>query len=120
MEIQLVVEVSPDSHRFAVWVEPEGMYYEFPDAAKVVLAFRGADAMSVELTHRPDGVILWRPADTEVWATIADGECHQIAGWSELPFPGLDAGGPPLSIPGGDLIETLFHPTPPPRESPAG
>ena len=43
MEFQLVVSAPPDSHLFTLWIEPEGMMYEFPLAGKVILAFRGPD-----------------------------------------------------------------------------
>ncbi len=43
--------------------------------------------MLAELTHYPDGVVLWRPADTEVWATAADGNSELIGGFSATPFP---------------------------------
>jgi hypothetical protein len=109
VEFTLVVAAQTDSHQFELWIEPEGMMYEFPAASKVVLAFRGHGAGPVELTHRPDGVIIWRPADTEVWATTPDGVCEQIAGWRDNPAPGLDSAGAPLSIPARELIEKLFH-----------
>jgi hypothetical protein len=114
MEVQLVVAAPPDSHRFELWVEPEGMVYEFPATSKVVLAFRGSEAVSVELSHRPDGVIIWRPADTEIWATTPDGACEQIAGWRDNPAPGLDGAGAQTSVPARELIDKLFHdPNPP-------
>jgi len=111
MEFQLVVSAPPDSHShaFALWAEPEGMAYEFPAARRVILAFRGPDAMALEMSHRPDGVIIWRPADTEVWATTLDGGCEQVAGWRDIPAPGLDSAGAPLDVPARELIETLFH-----------
>ena len=91
MEFQLVVSAPPDSHLFEIWVEPEGMMYELPGVSKVVLSFRGADAMTVELSHRPNAVVIWRPSDTEVWASTTDGTFEQIAGWRHNPFPGLDS-----------------------------
>lgn len=82
MEFQLAVSAPTDSHRYVIVVEPEAMHYEFPKEGKVVLAFRGPDSMLTELTHYPDAVLIWRPADTEVWATTADGNCAQIAGFA--------------------------------------
>jgi hypothetical protein len=109
MDFHFVVSAPADSHLFEVTVQPEAMTYTLPATAKVVLTFRGLDAMTVELTHRPDGLIIWRPADTEVWATTPDGTCEQIAGWKDHPAPGLDTEGAPLSRPIRTLIETLFH-----------
>ena len=43
--------------------------------------------MTVELTHRPDVLIIWRPADTEVWATTSHGVGEQIGGWKDNPAP---------------------------------
>ena len=114
MEYQLVVSAPPDSHPFELWIEPEGMMYELPATSKVVLTFRSSGAMTVELAHRPDGVVIWRPGDTEVWATTPDGSCEQIAGWQNIPFPGLDSGGAPVDVPGRALIERLFHDADPP------
>ncbi|GAA0931005.1 hypothetical protein [Virgisporangium aurantiacum] len=109
MEFQIAISAPADSHPFEVAIEPEGMSYALPATTKVVLTFRGSDAMTVELTHHPDALIIWRPADTEVWATTADGRHEQIAGWKEIPAPGLDSGGAPLTHPMRTMIETLFH-----------
>ncbi|MEV0455792.1 hypothetical protein [Catellatospora methionotrophica] len=117
MEFQLSVSASPDSHPFDLWVEPEGMMYQFPARSTVILSFRGPDAMKAEISHRSDGLIVWRPADTEVWATTADGSCDQIAGWRDLPAPGLDSGGAPMTVTPRQLIEDLFHPEPPDAHS---
>jgi hypothetical protein len=114
MEFQLVVSAPADRHPFELWVEPEGMMYELPATETVVLAFRGTDAMTVELAHRPNAVIIWRPPDTEVWATTPDGACTHIAGWPDLPFPGLDTGGAPLDAPVRQLVERIFHDASPP------
>ncbi|MFJ2838056.1 hypothetical protein ACIO52_22125 [Nocardia sp. NPDC087230] len=65
--------------------------------------------MLAELTHYPDGVVLWRPADTEVWATAADGNSELIGGFSGNPVPGFDTGGKPLDRPSRGLIERVFH-----------
>lgn len=91
MEFQLAVSAAPGSHAFVVWVEPEGMAYELPATVEVVLSFRGCDAMRVELSHRPDGLIIWRPADTEVWATTP--RRHPPTDWwmgsQSRPWPGF-------------------------------
>jgi len=55
MEFQFVVSAPADSHLFEVSVEPEAMAYTLPTTTKVVLTFRGPDAMTVELTHLPMG-----------------------------------------------------------------
>jgi hypothetical protein len=70
--------------------------------------------MTVELSHRPKTVIIWRPSDTEVWATVPDGAHKQIVGWRHNPFPGLDSGGAPVDVPGRVLIEKLVHDANPP------
>ncbi|MFI6173459.1 hypothetical protein ACIBCN_44105 [Nocardia sp. NPDC051052] len=90
-------------------IEPEAMHYEFPKEGKVVLTFRGPDSMLAELSHYPDAVIIWRPADTEVWATTSDGRCEQIAGFGDNPAPGLDTRGKPLEQPAKQLLERLFY-----------
>src|SRR5262245_36856344 len=113
MEFQLAVSAPPDSHTFELWVEPEGMVFELPTTGRVTLAFRGADAMTVELSHRPNAVIIWRPPDTEVWATTPDRAREQIAGRRHNPFPGLDSGGAPADVPARVLVEMLFHDAPP-------
>lgn len=76
---------------FSVMVEPEAMSYDFPPQQRVLLTFRGpvADAQ-FEVVHGPDYLTIWRPADTEVWATLADGTHEQIGGWADNPFPWLD------------------------------
>jgi len=114
MEFQLAVSAPDGSHRCEVWVEPEGIYFELPETAQLVLSLRGPDAMRAEFTHWPDKVIIWRPADAEVWASVAGGEAEQIAGWRDNPAPGLDSDGGQLSEPGRELIARLFHPTDPP------
>ncbi|MGY2061856.1 hypothetical protein ACW9HQ_43855, partial [Nocardia gipuzkoensis] len=68
--------------------------------------------MLAELVHHPDAVIIFRPADTEVWATTADGRCEQIAGLADNPAPGLDTGGKPMDHPSRQLIERLFYDRP--------
>lgn len=85
------------------------MQYEFPGHCKVVLSFRGPDAMLAELSHYPDAVVIWRPADTQVWAATPDGRCEQIAGFADNPAPGLDTGGATLDRPPRQSLETLFY-----------
>lgn len=114
MEFQLAVSAPPDSHRFGIVVEPEAMHYEFPKEGKVVLTFRGPDSMLAELTHYPDAVVIWRPADTEVWAKTADGNCAQIAGFADNPAPGLDSAGTQLDQPMRPLFERIFYNRPGP------
>ncbi|MCP2280013.1 hypothetical protein SAMN04244553_4799 [Nocardia amikacinitolerans] len=109
MEFQLALSAAPGSHQFFIVIEPEAMEYEFPKESKVVLAFRGPDAMLAELAHYPDAVVIWRPADTQVWATTADGRCEQIAGFEDNPAPGLDTGGKPLDRPLRQLLESTFY-----------
>ncbi|MFG1796256.1 hypothetical protein [Nocardia sp. NPDC049149] len=109
MEFQLTVAAQPASHQFVIVIEPEAMQYEFPEEGKVVLSFRGPDSMSAELTHYPDAVVIWRPADTEVWATTIDGRCELIAGFAGNPAPGLDTGGKPLDQPMRQLLGRLFY-----------
>ncbi|QIS20982.1 hypothetical protein [Nocardia terpenica] len=75
--------------------------------------------MLAELAHYPDTVVIWRPADTQVWATTTDGHCEQIAGHADNPAPGLDTGGKPLDQPHRQVIERLYYtrsgPGDPPR-----
>ncbi|CAM4448480.1 hypothetical protein NONI108955_29355 [Nocardia ninae] len=113
MEFRLAVTAQPDSHQFSIIVEPEAMTYEFPAAGKIVLTFRGPDSMLAELTHYPDTVAVWRPADTEVWATTADGQSEQIGGFSDNPAPGFDTGGKPLDRPLRETLERIFYDQPP-------
>lgn len=109
MEFQLAVSAPSDRHRFTIVVEPEAMQYEFPEAGKIVLTFRGPDAMQAELSHHPDTIVIWRPADTQVWATSADGRSEQIAGFADNPAPGLDTGGKPLDRPLRQSLEAVFY-----------
>lgn len=118
MEFQLAVSAPPESHRFVIMIEPEAMHYEFPKEGKVVLAFRGPDAMLAELSHYPDAVIIWRPADTQVWATTADGRREQIAGFEDNLAPGLDTGGKPLDRPLRQTLESIFYSQPELRDPP--
>src|SRR4029450_8886930 len=89
-----------DGTPFSVHIEPEGATYEFPPHESVLLTFRQrtAQVQDISLTHHRDALVVWRPGDTEVWATTADG-AEQIAGFGDNPFPWLDsnstADGPP-------------------------
>lgn len=85
---------SGDGDAFAVHIEPEGMEYEFPPHEKVLLTFRQrvGGTQYIDLSHYKDALVIWRPADTEVWATTADGKAEQIAGWEDNPFPWMDSG----------------------------
>ncbi|MFI9400754.1 hypothetical protein [Nocardia sp. NPDC052316] len=87
MEFQIAVSAPPDRLRFVLMIEPEAMHYEFPKEGKVVLAFRGPDSMLAELIHYPDAVVIWRPADTQVWATTADGHLNRSAGSMTIRVP---------------------------------
>jgi hypothetical protein len=85
---------------FSVMVEPEAMSYDFPPQERVLLTFRGpvADAQ-FEVVHGSDYLTIWRPADTEVWATLADGTHEQIGGWAHVPAPWLDSAHPDIGPP---------------------
>ena len=89
---QILVSGNP-AHPFSVLVEPEGMEYTFPPQARVLLTFRGPDVLQqFEISHAADALTVWRPGDTEVWATLADGRHEQIGGFSDNPAPWLDSG----------------------------
>lgn len=92
-EIQMMIGPIGDGH-FSVAVEPEAMQYDFPPHERVLLTFIVPDRQTTyfDLSHGPDFLQIWRPADTEVWATLADGERMQIGGWSDNPAPWLDTG----------------------------
>lgn len=80
---------------FTVMVEPEAMSYEFPPQERVLLTFRGPRAVAdFEVVHARDFLSIWRPADTEVWATLEDGTHEQIGGWAHIPAPWLDSAHP--------------------------
>lgn len=87
--------------QFYVMVEPEAMHYDFPPQEKVLLTFRGpATAVpEFEVSHGVDGLTIWRPPDTEVWATLADGTHEQIGGWAHIPAPWLDSAHPDIGPP---------------------
>ncbi len=91
-EMQMLVE-SGDEARFSLNIEPEGMEYHLPPHEKVLLTFLSADTGTqyLNVSYYPDSLVIWRPADTEVWATLADGTREQIAGWAENPAPWLDS-----------------------------
>jgi hypothetical protein len=97
---------SGDGSPFAVVIEPEGMEYSFPPHEKVLLTLRPRrrGPHYIELVHRTDSVTIWRPSDTEVWATLADGTTEQIGGWAHIPAPWIDSdseleGPPPWTWP---------------------
>lgn len=81
-------------------VEPEAMSYDYPPHERVFLPFRGPVAVpEFEVAYGSDALTIWRPPDTEVWATLADGSHQQIGGFADNPAPWLDSGhrdlGPP-------------------------
>lgn len=97
---------SNDGEPFAVYIEPEGMSYDFPPHERILLSFRqrGTRVQHMELVHAKDTLVIVRPGDTEVWATTANGETEQIAGWQSVPAPWIDSasdapGSPPWSWP---------------------
>jgi hypothetical protein len=45
----------------------------------------------IEIVHHINGLTIWRPGDTEVWATLADGKTEQIGGWSDAKAPWIDS-----------------------------
>ncbi|MET7399762.1 hypothetical protein ABZS66_40490 [Dactylosporangium sp. NPDC005572] len=75
---------------FWLMVEPEGMTYDVPPEQATVLLFRGSDAMDFEVCHHPDGLSIWRPGNTEVWAGPVGGPLRQIGGRRDNPFPTPD------------------------------
>ena len=86
---------------FYVMVEPEAMSYDFPPQEQVLLTFRGpvAAVPEFEVAHGADGLTIWRPSDTEVWATLADGSHEQIGGFAHNPAPWLDSAHPDIGPP---------------------
>jgi hypothetical protein len=91
-EIQILVTPGNGSN-FSVHIEPEGMDYTFPPHEKVLLTFRGPDRLQqFEVSHHPDALVIWRPGDTEVWATLADGTHEHIGGFHDVPAPWMDTG----------------------------
>lgn len=98
-ETQYLISTS-DNAPFFVSVEPEGMSWDFSAADKILLSLRGRTPVQyIDLTHHTNGITIWRPSDTEVWATLADGGTWQIGGFADNPAPWLDSGsgadGPP-------------------------
>jgi hypothetical protein len=86
--------VSPgDGSSFTVHIEPEGMEYELPPHDKVLLTFIGPRSQTwyLDVRHEPNALVIWRPGDTEVWATLADGTRTQIARFDGVPAPWLDS-----------------------------
>lgn len=91
-ETQYLVS-SADGSSFFVQVEPEGMLYEFPPHERVLLVVRGRRSLQhMELTYLKDGLVIARPGDAEVWASLADGTSEQIGGFSDNPAPWIDTG----------------------------
>lgn len=88
----MLVEPGSASH-FSVHIEPEGMEYDLPPHDKVLLTFIAPDTdiQYLNVVHHPDSLIIWRPADTEVWVTLSDGTREQIGGFSGIPAPWLDS-----------------------------
>jgi hypothetical protein len=93
-QIQMLVQSTGESP-FGLMVEPEAMEYEFPPHQKVLLTFviPDRDIQYFDIAHAPDYLTIWRPGDTEVWATLADGSRTQIGGFRDNPAPWLDSGG---------------------------
>jgi hypothetical protein len=91
-ETQVLIDGGRES-AFSLIIEPEAMQYDFPPHERVLLTFRGPDRLQqFEMTHLPDAVVIWRPADTEVWASVADGTVEQIGGFANNPAPWMDSG----------------------------
>jgi hypothetical protein len=91
-EMQMLVQPGDDAH-FSVHIEPEGMEYALPPHEKVLLTFISPDSGTqyLDVSYYADASMIWRPADTEVWATLADGPYEQIAGWVDNLPPWLDS-----------------------------
>jgi hypothetical protein len=108
LEMQMLVEPGDDGH-FSVHIEPEGMQYDLPPQEKVLLTFVGPEAGTqyLNVSHHRHALVIWRPGDTEVWATLSDGTHEQIAGFEGIPGPWLDSASklagqqPPWSWPPG-------------------
>ena len=95
--VSMLVDTMQDG-QVSLMVEPEGMAYELPPAERVLLTFRGPSSMKFEVSHAPDCLTIWRPADTEVWASLQPGTSVEQIAWSTIPFPGLDKAAPRLSV----------------------
>lgn len=52
-----------------------------------------------EVVHGAGYLTIWRPSDTEVWATLADGSNEQIGGFADHPAPWLDSTHPDIGPP---------------------
>ena len=70
----MLVQPGTGSH-FSVHIEPEGVHYDLPPHGKVLLTFIAPDTgiQYFDVAHHLHALIIWRLADTEVWATLADG-----------------------------------------------
>jgi hypothetical protein len=89
---QILISGDADSP-FSVVIEPEAMEYRFPPQQHVLLTFRGPDLkQQLEVRYGKNSLTIWRPGDTEVWATLADRSHEQIGGFKDNPFPWLDSG----------------------------
>lgn len=96
---QIVVSGNPDTP-FYVIVEPEAMSYDFPPQERVLLTFVGPlTAPKFEVIHEAEYLTIWRPPDTEVWATLADGSHEQIGGFADNPAPWMDSAHPDTGPP---------------------
>ncbi|MFG2039941.1 hypothetical protein [Dactylosporangium sp. NPDC048998] len=80
-----------EDKRFDLCVEPEGMSYTFPPERQIVLLFV-EDSMDFEVSHTPDALVIWRPANTEVRAGPVGGPMERIGGRRENPS-WMDDGG---------------------------
>ena len=85
---------------FSVMVEPEAMSYDFPPQERVLLTFIGPlTAPQFEVIQGTAYLTIWRPPDTEVWATLADGSHEQIGGFADNPAPWMDGAHPDTGSP---------------------
>ncbi|WP_432830585.1 hypothetical protein [Dactylosporangium sp. CA-092794] len=90
--VRMLVSSYDEDKGFDLSVEPEGMSYAFPPERQIVFLFRGPDAMDFEVSHAPSALIIWRPANTQVWAGPIGGPMQQIGGQRHNPFWMDDAG----------------------------
>ena len=88
--------VSGGEGTFSVVVEPEAMQYDFPPQERVLLTFIVPDRprLYFDVSRDGDCLTICRPADSEVWATLANGGREQIGGFGDNPFPWLDSQSP--------------------------
>lgn len=96
---RMLVSGDPDTP-FSVMVEPEGMSYDFPPQERVLLTFIGPlTAPQFEVIRGTEYLTIWRPPDTQVWATLADGSHEQIGGFADIPAPWMDSAHPDTGSP---------------------